>query len=180
MIEIIARIVVDTLLRFFQQLVAVAELGCASGAGLGACRLLAFGYPFAAHAALAHSRNCFVPFILRYAKGTCRHAVAASHAAALVVGDRAERGFFQRANRTDRSTGRVVAVHAQTAHELVVLGEHDGVLVRRSDFLGCNAIVIRQAVFCGAALLTLLAADAQRRIADRKSTRLNSSYVKIS
>src|SRR5271169_630164 len=99
MVEVITWIVVDSLLRFFQQLVAIAELGSASGTGLGTRRLLALDYPLAAHDALAHSRNCLVPFILGYAKGTGGHAVAASHAAALVVSDRAQCSLFQCADR---------------------------------------------------------------------------------
>src|ERR1019366_10683864 len=43
-------------------------------------------------------------------------------------------------------------------------------LVRRCDFLGCDGVIVRQAVFGGAGLLALLAADAQGRIVEDSLT----------
>src|SRR5271167_935047 len=110
--QIIAGIVVDTLLGFFQQLVAIPELGGAGGADLGASGWFSRSYALAAHDALAHAGSRFVPFVLRHSEGASCHAITAPHAPAFVVGDRAEGGLLQRAHRADRGTGRVVAVHA--------------------------------------------------------------------
>ncbi len=159
-VQIGVRVVVDALLGFFQQLVAIAELGGAGGADFRASRLFAGSHALAAHDAFAHAGNGFFPFILGHAKRAGRHAIAASHALALVVGNRAESRFLQRADGADRSAGRVVAVHAQLAHELVVLGQDGSVFVGRRYLLGRNLIVVRQAVFGGAGLFALLAADA--------------------
>ena len=125
----------DALFGFFQQLVAIAELGGARGTDLRARRRLSDRYALAAHDALAHARDGLVPFVFRHAKRTGCHAIAASHAAAFVVSDRAESGLLQRAHRADRGAGRVVAVHAQPAHELVVLGQDNREFVRRSELL---------------------------------------------
>src|ERR1017187_725737 len=168
--HVLARIVVDALLGFFQQFVAIAELGGAGGADFRASRLFSVSYAFAAHNALAHAGYRFVPFVLGHAEGTSRHAVAASHATALVVSDGPERGLLHRAHWAYRGARRVVAVHAQLAHELVVLDHDRRVFARRCKLLGGDAVIVRQAVFGGAGLLALLAADAQGCIVEDSLT----------
>src|ERR1022692_5293942 len=137
--QIFSGIVVDAFLGLFQQFVAIAELGGAGGADFRASRLFSVSYAFAAHNALAHAGYRFVPFVLGHAEGTSRHAVAASHATALVVSDGPERGLLHRAHWAYRGARRVVAVHAQLAHELVVLDHDRRVFARRCKLLGGDA-----------------------------------------
>ena len=137
-----------------------------TGTNFGAGRLLTSGHALAAHDALADARNRLLPLILGHPERASCHAIAATHAHALVVSHRAQGGLLQRSHRTDRSARRIIAVHAQLAHELVVLGNDGGELVGRGIFLGSNLVVVGQAVFRGACLLALPAADAFGRIVE--------------
>src|SRR5664279_2977141 len=121
-------IVLDALAGFLQKLVAVAKLGGAGGTDFRAGRRFAFGHTRRAHDAFAHAGNRLVPFVFGNAEGTGRHAITASHAFVFVVGDGTKCGFLESSYRTNGSAGRIVAVHAEFAHELVVLGEDGGVL----------------------------------------------------
>src|SRR5271157_2264908 len=159
-VQVLVGVVLDALACLLQKLFALAELGGAGGTYLSAGGGLAGGDAWSTHDALADAGNGLVPFVLGNAKGASGHAVTASHALVLVVGDWAERGLFQRTDRTNRSAGRIVAVHAELAHELVVLGEDGSVLMGRGYILFCNFVIVRQAVFGGAGLFALLAADA--------------------
>src|SRR5208337_1174132 len=117
--QIVARIVVDALFGFLEQFIAITELGGARRADLSAGGGLSGSHPLAAHDALADARDRLVPFVLGHAERAGGHAVAASHAAALVVGDRAEGGLLERAHRADGGAG-LVALLAPDAHGRIV------------------------------------------------------------
>jgi hypothetical protein len=58
----------------------------------------------------------------------------------------------------------MLTVHAQPPHELVVLGQNDGVFVFGLDGLRGYLIVIRQFVLLRAGTFTLLATDTHRGV----------------
>src|ERR1700749_1198706 len=56
------------------------------------------------------------------------------------------------------------AVHAQAAHELIVFGHDDRVLVRRLHRLRRDAVVVEQLVLLRTGAFALFAADAHGRV----------------
>ena len=70
-------------------------------------------------------RDWIVPFVLRHAERTGLHAIAAAHALAGFVRYRSFSGFDQRADRANRNTGRLVAVHTHAPHETIVASIDD-------------------------------------------------------
>jgi hypothetical protein len=163
-IHVVGWIVADPFLRFGDQFVALAKFGGARRTDLRACGRLSLGHAIGTHGALLHLGNELAPFILRNTEGARDHAVTAAHAFRGVVGDRTEGSLLQRAHRADGCAGRVVAIHAQAAHELVAAREHDGHLMVRLNFFGRDGVVIRKFVLAGAGLFALFAADANRGI----------------
>src|SRR5579859_2112898 len=159
MVDVLAAALRDALAGLHEQFVALAKLGGAGRTDLGARSRLALGDTRGAHVALAHARQDFVPFVFGNIEGARHHAVATAHALVLVIGDGTERGLLQRADRTNGSAGRVLAVHAQTAHVGIALGHDRGVFVGRSGFLGGVVGVVREAVLGRAGALAELATD---------------------
>jgi hypothetical protein len=67
-------------------------------------------------------------------------------------------------NRANRGASRMLAVHAQPAHELLLFGENNGVFMFRLHRLGGYLIVVRQLVLLRTSHFALLAADAHGRV----------------
>jgi hypothetical protein len=112
----------DAILRFLNKLVALSEFRGASGADLGTRCLLAGEYAIRAHNAFADPRIQRVPFVLRLGERAGDHAIAAANALPDVVYDGAFLCLMESANGTSRRARGMLAVHAQPAHKLVVLG----------------------------------------------------------
>src|SRR5208282_2169993 len=67
-----------------------------------------------AHVALLDSgRPHFVPLVTWHSEGASHHAVPATHTAVLGVNNRPRRSLPEGAHRTNRNTGRILAVHAE-------------------------------------------------------------------
>ncbi len=171
------RILADAVLRFFDEIVAIAKLGGARRTNLRAGRLFAGNHAVRAHNAFAHSRIQRIPFVFRLGKRARYHAVPAADALPDVVYDRAFLRLVERTHWTSRGASRMLTVHAQPAHELIVLGHDDRILVFRLRRLCCYRVVIGQLVLFRAGLFTLLATDAHGRVIEQGLTHGNFSSL---
>ena len=77
-----------------------------------ASRLQSFLDPAVAAGAFFDQRQSFAPFVLGNPKGAGNHAEAAADAAVCLVNNRTFRSFLKGTDRTHRSAGRIVTVHA--------------------------------------------------------------------
>ena len=154
--QVVRWVLADTILRFLNEVVALSKLGGAGRTDLGACRLLAGHHAVRAHNAFADSRIQRVPFVLGLGKRAGRHAIAAADTLPDVVDDRTLLGLMHGADGTNRRASRMLTVHAQAAHEFVVLGENDRVFMLRLHRFGCHFVVVGQLVLLGAGAFTLL------------------------
>src|SRR5208282_2425790 len=81
-----------------------------------------------------------------------------------VVNDGALFCLMEGAHGANRRARWFFTVHAQPAHEFVVLGENDRIFMCRLHRLGCYFLVVGQLVLLRAASFTLFATDAHRRV----------------
>ena len=154
----------DALLRLGNQDVALAKLRGTRGTNFGARCLLPLRDTVRTHDAFLYFREQFPPLIFRNAEGARDHAVTASHALGWIVSDRPQSGLLESADRANRSARRILAVHAEPAHELVIPGKNAGQLVCGLKLLAGDGVVVGEVISHGASLLALLAADADRGI----------------
>src|SRR5438309_9290995 len=110
--DVLAGVVANALLRFGDQFIALAELGRAGRADFGTGGRLSRLHAVGTHRALLHARQKLAPFVFRHTEWTGHHAIAAAHAAVLVVDDRPGRRLPQRAHRAHGRTCWVATVHA--------------------------------------------------------------------
>src|SRR5208282_2909170 len=166
-----------TVLRFPNKVVALSELGGASGTDLGACRGLAVSYAIRTHNAFADPRVQGVPLILRLGKSAGSHAIPAANTLPDVVYDWTFLRLMESSDRTNRCAGRMLAVHAQAAHEFVVLGQNDGKFVFRLHGLRRDFVVVRQLILLRTGTFALLATDAHGRVIQQGLTHDCSSLL---
>src|SRR5271166_3750775 len=174
---VVRRVISDPGLCFLNKVVAVAEFRGARRTDLGARRLLPRNHTVRTHNAFAHAWIQRTPFVLGLRERAGHHAIAAADALPYVVDDRTLFGFVECSHRTDRRAGWSLAVHAQSAHELVVLGHDDRVLMFRLHRLGRYPIVVGQLILLCACGFTLLAADAHGRVIQQRLTHGNFSLA---
>ncbi len=74
------------------------------------------------------------------------------------------------AHGTNRRASGMLTVHAQPAHEFVVLGQNDGVFMFRLHRLGGYSVVVPQLVLLRAASFTLFATDAHGCVIQQRFT----------
>ncbi len=152
----------EAAVRLGEQLVAVAEERRALRAGLGAGGRLALGLAGGAEVALDDRGHRVVPLVLGNAERAGLHAVAAAHAAAGVVDDRAFRRLAEGLDRADADAGGRHAVPAELADvDAVRLGERGQ---RRRRQPGDRVGVTGQVVGDEAGGDALLAADAAGQV----------------
>src|SRR5208282_2105389 len=167
----------NPVLCFLNKVIALPELSGSSRTNLGTCRLLAGNYAIRAHNALAYPRIQRLPFVLRLGKRTRHHAIPAANAFPDVVHDWTLFGFMESAHWTNRRASRMLAVHAQPPHELVVFGQNHRVFMCRLHRLGGYLVVIRQFVLLRACTFTLLAPDAHGRVIEQSLAHRNYSSL---
>ena len=137
-------------LRLGDQLVAFAELRGAGRADLRTRGRLSLGDAVRTHRCTSAPWGKLAPLVFRDAERARHHAVAAAHALRRIVGDRAERSLLQRAYRTNRSAGRILAIHAQAAHEFVAARQHDRSVCAQTDIFRPRWCRRREACFASA------------------------------
>src|SRR5579872_158489 len=175
--HILAGIVANALLRFGDEIVALAELCGPGWTDLSACGLLACGDAIRTHSALPYLREQLAPFIFGDTERTGQHAVAAPHAAAFVINHRPGGRLAKSCHGASRSASRILAIHTQAPHELIAFGEDGGVFVIRLLLFGRDGVVVGQFVFSGAGDLTLLATDTHGRVIEQSLTHGNFSWL---
>ena len=148
----ICGIVVNTLLGFSDEFVALAEHGGPRRTGFGAGGRFASQDAVGAHGAFLHFGKQLAPFVLGNAEGASSHAIATSHATRFFINDGALRRFAKSGNGTYGSTRGIGAIHAKTPHVLFALGEYNRIFVFGLAIFGGDRVVVGEFIFVGARL----------------------------